>query len=281
MPDTTPLDPAPPARELVFAYDGSLHGDWVAHYAIRFAASRTPRRLRLVHVAGDPPTALPAQLDRIAAECAVLGVALTAEVVDRGGADVPARLLAVVPPGAIVITGTRARPRARGFLGGTASARLLTAERIGVIALRIVQPGVLGQPNRVLLPVIDGAPVAARVLPLLRLLGADLERLHVAHLRARSALRTRLTSAEGQQRLLATDARHLAAIEQALARGLAPLAPHLDGSLAVTADLAREIALVAARHHARLIALDAAGDAPLERILQLAPADVAIYRGLS
>jgi hypothetical protein len=34
---------------LVFAYDGSLNGDWIAHYAVRFAlASATPQlRLRM------------------------------------------------------------------------------------------------------------------------------------------------------------------------------------------------------------------------------------------
>ena len=29
---------------LVFAYDGSLNGDWIAHYAVRFALA-TPARL--------------------------------------------------------------------------------------------------------------------------------------------------------------------------------------------------------------------------------------------
>ena len=35
------------AAVLVFAYDGTLNGDWVAHYAVRFARHTPERRLRL------------------------------------------------------------------------------------------------------------------------------------------------------------------------------------------------------------------------------------------
>ncbi len=272
---------------LVFAYDASLHGDWVAHYAIRFAASGAPRQLRLVHVEDQPPADhLPACLARIAAECAALDVELETRVVARGKADVSDRILELTPAGATVITGTRARPRARSFLAGTSSARLLAALDVGVIALHIVAPGILGQPGRVLLPVLDRAPVAARALPLLRLLGADLDRLHVAAVRTRSPLQARFGSVNRLARLLVDDARHLAAVEHDLRLGLAPHHPHLDGSVTATTDDAREIALLAARHHARLICLDAepspaprhpAPGAHLERVLRIAPADVAIY----
>lgn len=273
---------------LVFAYDASLHGDWVAHYAIRFAESSEPRRLRLVHVLDQPPAAhLPGCLARIAAECAVLDVELDTQVVPGRHADISERILELTPPGATVITGTRARPRSRSFLAGTSSARLLAAGRVGVIALHIVQPGILGQPGRVLLPVLDRAPIATRALPLLRLLGTDLDRLHVAVVRTRSPLQARFGSADRLQRLLADDARDLAAIEHALRLGLAPHHPHLDGSVTVTTDGAREVALLAARYHSRLICLDAVPSPPprhpapgahLERLLRLAPADVAIYQ---
>lgn len=269
---------------LIFAYDGSLHGDWVAHYALRFAASQAPRHLRLVHVTDAPPVAeLPARLDRIAAEAARLGVAVDIELVPHGDGDVAAALLALAPAGATVITGTRARPRARSFLAGTSSARLLAARAVGVIALHIVAPGVLGQPGRVLLPILDRGPLAARALPLLQLLRPDLDHLHVALIRERSALRARLGSAGEQRRAHADDARHLAAVEHALRLGLAPVPPVIDGSVTVAPDVAREIALAAARHRARLICLDAeaTGGGALERVLRVAPADVAIVRGVS
>ena len=85
---------------LVFAYDGSLNGDWVAHYAARFAANTRERRLRLVHVHdGSPPPHLPERIGRIAEECRLLGVALEPELHARGGARVADRLIDLVPGG--------------------------------------------------------------------------------------------------------------------------------------------------------------------------------------
>jgi nucleotide-binding universal stress UspA family protein len=276
-------------RVLVFAYDGSLNDDWVAHYAARFAANTDARRLHLVHVhdADGLSAHVPDRLARIAAECAVLGVELETQLVARGGADVASRILDLTPPGATVVAGARMRPRARALLAGTVSARLLDTRRVPVIAIRVVHPGALGQPGRVLLPVADRAGFAAGALPLLRLLGADLDRLHVLLVREVSRLRARLEFTEAVQRLLADGHRRLALIEDELRVGLAPHVPMVDSSVVGAPDAAHEIALQAARHRSRLICLDAdaplptgrliAGD-PLERVLRDAPADVAVYR---
>jgi len=148
---------------LVFAYDGSLNGDWVAHYAARFAANTRERRLRLVHVHdGSPPPHLPERIGRIAEECRLLGVALEPELHARGGARVAERLIDLVPLGheTTLICGARAHMRNLAFLAGTVSARLLGAGRFRVVALRVVHPGVLGQPGRVLLP-LAGHPRGA------------------------------------------------------------------------------------------------------------------------
>ena len=272
---------------LVFAYDGSLNGDWVAHYAIRFAANTAARRLRLVHVYDDAPAGPWAdRLARIAAECAVVGVALEPEAIRRGGADV-AGLILDHAPGATVIAGARARPRGRALLAGTVAARLLEARRAAVIAIRVVHPGALGQPGRVLLPVVDRPGFAAGAAPLVRLLGPDLERLHLVLVRETSSLRARFQSAGARERLVLDGRRRLAVIEDELRAALGPTAPSLDARVVVGPDAAREIALAAARHRARLICLDAdaprrrgwlAPGADVERILRDAPADVAVYR---
>jgi hypothetical protein len=270
---------------LVFAYDGSLNGDWVAHYAVRFAANTPARRLRLVHVHdGAAAPALAERVTRIAAECAVVGVALETEVIARGPADVATRILELTPAGATVIAGTRARPRGRALLAGTISAGLLDRQRVSVIAIRVVHPGALGQPGRVLVPAADRLATAAGMLGVLRLLGPDLEHVHVVLVRALSRMRALFGSDAGAARRLAADRRHLARLEAELRDGLAPDRPLLDGSVVVTGATAHAIALEAARHRSRLIVLDA--DAParwrrshaLEQILREAPADVAIYR---
>lgn len=275
---------------LVFAYDGSLNGDWVAHYAVRFALNTPPRRLRLVHVHdGAADARLPERIARIADECRVLGVELETELVARRGADVAERLLGIVPGGATLVAGTRARPRDMAILAGTVSSRLLGAGRFPVIAIHVVHPGVLGQPGRVLLP-LEGRPGgAAHVIPLLRLLGGDLRRAHVLLVREVARLRLRVLRAGGAERLLAEGRALLAPIEDELRAELSPHRFELDGSVIVTDDAARDILLSASKHRSRLICLGASertlaragrGDR-VERILRDTPADVAVYRSLA
>ena len=273
---------------LVFAYDGSLNGDWIAHYAVRFAANTSARALRLVHIADAPSgPGLDERIARIAGECKVLGVALEIELSPRRGARVAERLLELVPGRATLVAGLRARPRNRAFLAGTVSARLLQAGRFSVIAMRVVHPGVLGQPGTVLLPIAGRPRQAALALPLLRLLGEDLQRLHLLHVREVSRPRYRLMSHESAERLLAGGRALVAPIEDELRAGLAPLHCELDSSVAVSDDARREILVCAGRLRSRLIALGASRRTPLERLLsgnpvelllRDAPSDVAIYR---
>ena len=275
---------------LVFAYDGSLNGDWVAHYAVRFAVHTGTRRLRLVHVREAlPDSHLEERIGRIGDECKVLGVGLEVDLVERGGTDVAERLLQYVAPGAIVIAGTRARPRNFAFLDGTVSARLLDAGRFSVVAMRVVHPGVLGQPGSVLLPLAGAPRAAANALPLLRLLGGDLRHLHVLVVREVSRVRFRFLRSERAERLVASGRALVATIEEELRDGLAPHRFGLDSSVVVSDDVPKEILLHAAKHRSRLICLGASRrtrrqrlvyGSPIERVLRDTPADVAVYRSV-
>lgn len=273
---------------IVFAYDGSLNGDWVAHYAVRFAANTAERSLRLVHVREAAAEGhVGERVERIAAECKLLGVQLTVELLPRTRTDVAAQLLELVPPGATLVAGTRARPRNAALLAGTVSARLLDAGGFAVVAIRVVHPGVLGQPGRVLLPLAGHPRLASRALPLLRLLGDDLHQLHVLIVREVSRLRrtsgARAAELVAEGRVLAT------AIEEQLRGGLGPRRFELDSTVVVSSDAPREIVLHAGKQRSRLICLGASertlaqrivrGSA-IERVLGDAPSDVAVYRGL-
>lgn len=275
---------------LVFAYDGSLNGDWVAHYAVRFAANTPERRLRLLHVHGGTVALdVDRRIARIRDESRVLGVTLEPELQPAGGADVAERLLDLVPPGpdTMLIAGTRARPRNLAFLAGTVSARLLAAGRFPVVAIRVVQPGILGQPGRVLLPLAGHPRGATSALPLLRLLGPDLHRLHVLLVREVSRLRFRLLSASAAELLLAAGRTFVARAEEELRQGLAPHRPELDATVVVSDDPPKEILLLAARLKSRLVCLGASERSlparlvygnPIEQVLRAASSDVAVYR---
>ena len=277
---------------VVFAYDGSLNGDWVAHYAVRFAAQDPARRLRLLHIHdGSVAAEVQRGVDRIAAECALLGVALDPVLQARGARSVAECLLGLVPagPGSMLVAGARARPRNVAFLAGTVSARLLAAGRSPVVAIRVVQPGVLGQPGHVLLPLSGHPRGAAFALPLLRLFGGDLRRLHVLLVREVSRRRFRVLDEAAAEQLLAAGRAFLAGVEEDVRRGLAPLSCALDASAVVSDDAAREILVFAGRVRARLICLGASERGlparlvygnPLEQVLRDAPCDVAVYRSV-
>ena len=278
---------------LVFAYDGSLNGDWVAHYAVRFAATTPERRLRLLHVSDGRATAdLAQRIARIADECALLGVALVPELHEAAGRGVADRLLGLVPPGpgTMLIAGTRSRPRNLTFLAGTVSARLLAADRCSVVAIRVVHPGVLGQPGRVLLPVAGHPRGARHALPLLRLLGPDLRELHLLLVRELSRPRFRLLRPATAQRLLDEGQDLVDRVEDEVRAALAPHASVLDASVVVSDDAPKEILVFAGKLRSRLICLGASerslprrlayGD-PIEQVLRDATCDVAVYRSLA
>jgi nucleotide-binding universal stress UspA family protein len=275
---------------VLFAYDGSLNGDWVAHYALGFAAHSPERRLHLVHVREpDSGSDIAGRVQRIATEAEVLGVALESEIVECGAESVVERLLAAVSRGSygMLVCGTRARPRNLAYLAGTVSARLLRDAKTPVAAIRVAQPGLLGQPRRLLLPLAGHPRGVAHVLPLLRSFGSSIEHLHVLVVRELGHARFRLLGAAGAARELARGREFAARVERELSDALGA-GLNLDTSVVVSDDAPREILVHAGKVRTGLICLGASERTlperlvygnPIEQVLRDAPSDVAVYRG--
>ena len=273
---------------LNFAYDGSLNGDWIAHYAVRFAPVSAERRLRLLHVR-DPAVAaeLDGRLARIAAQCQELGVELDTVMEPAGGETVARRLLAraLMSPDTLLLAGIRARPRDLGYLAGSVTAALLSEARCPVVALHVVHPAMLGQPDRLLLPVRRRAALSPLLVPLLRLLAPALRELQVLVVDEVSPLHFRLLGARAARRRIDLAHSRAMALETELQTGLGPTPLHWDVGATLSDDLAKETLAWSARQRARLIALDATGlparprfAHPHEQVLRDATCDVALYR---
>lgn len=272
---------------LLFAYDGSLNGDWVAHYAVRFAASSEEKTLRLVHVHEGEPVIAP-RLARIEGECRVAGVSLEVELVPRRGPVAESILArAAADPDATIIAGTRQKPRNMAYLARTVTADLLARAPCAVVALRVVHPGTLGHPERVLLPLSGHPRGAAGAVPLLRHLGSGLAHLHVLFVREVSRLRFRALGARSAERLLVEGRRFVVAVEGEIREALETRRFALDSSVVVSDDVPKEILVHAAKQRARLICLGASERSlperlvygnPIEQVLREAPCDVAVYR---
>ena len=277
---------------LYFAYDGTIHGDWVAQYAMRMASHLDEPVLRLLHIdegklARDE---LERRLDRLRIESQRNGVTLEVEL--RPNTDDAFReLLNFVPPGKneLLICGTRVRPTRAGGLNGTVVEQLLRGEKFSVLALRVVQPGVLGVPLDFLLPV-SGHPRGLQLaIPFLKLFARDIARLHLLMVKQTPLVSSRLLPHAVREQMRSSGQLYLQRLERELLDAIALPAAGLDATVVVSDDVASEIMQHANRTKSRLIVFGASERTfaqrvlragPIERVLRETPCDVAIYRGV-
>lgn len=278
---------------IYLAYDGSINGDWISHYAVRMAARHPERTLHLVHVQEGTTgaTELQAKLERIAGECeqAAVRYAVARHPVRR---TVVETLLAAVPAGGetLLVCGTRVRPGRRGLLAGTVSEQFLHRGHCPTLAMRVVQPGLLGLPRDFLIP-LAGHPRGLRTaLPFLALLAGDVSRIHLLRVTKVTAARFRRLSAATAERMAQEGRAYLHQAEGLLAGDAAFAQARLDSLVAVSDDVPKEIVIAANRTQSRLILMGASernlrqrffyGN-PIEQVLRETPCDVAIYRARS
>ena len=272
-------------------YDGSAGGDWLARYAVQLARHTPERCLRLVHVAS------PADRSSLTEEALAGRVAALAE--HAGGVEIRADRLAVrgdmcatleshLPRGPehVILCGMRLRPGARGVLRGTVSERLLHHHGLQVLAVRIVKPGLLGAPHRLLLP-LAGHPRGLRVvwafLSLLLPSAAELTLLRVVPVPEVWILKSSFAE-EARRKEAARVYLHGVAGEL---RQRWPTPLRVDERVRCATDWEREILAQAGSLSAELILLGASERGLLARssagridsILRHSPCDVAIYRG--
>jgi nucleotide-binding universal stress UspA family protein len=276
-------------RRVHLAYDGSLHGDWTARYAFSLARSLDVPRLTVVHVdvVGDEVPSLSSRLawlERLGRDAGV-----ETEVVRIEGCDVFRALDRAVPSraDALLVCGTRARDRGRGLLLGTPSERLLREGGRNVLALRVLDPGSLGAPERVLVPLSENPRAAKRVLPLLELLAPRTHELLLYRAVTMTELAFRHLSAHASQELVEEALARLDAERALLAEHLELGARRIDARVEVSDDWPRSVLTAAARLRARLVVLGATERSlprrfflgnPTEQVLRGARTDVGIFR---
>lgn len=273
------------------AYDGSINGDWLSHYAVRMAANHPARRLTVVHVVDrhTPTAEIDQKLNHIDAECRRVGVSFDVARVPLAG-SVADSLCRQVPAGAesYLVCGTRARERKRGLLAGTVSEQLLARRHCQTLALRVVQPGLLGMPRNVLVPLAGHPRGLTAAVPFLRLFAPDIDHLHLLTVREVGRWRFRRLSGESARRKMLRAYEYLREVEQQLASEEDFSHVALDAHGVVSDDAVKEIVIAANRTKSRLIFAGASernlrqrfffGE-PLEQLLRDAPCDVAVYRG--
>lgn len=278
------------AGAIVFAYDGSIHGDWVGRYAIRLAkASGTA--LEVVYVDDGVLTAagLESRLVHLREVASVSGVDVALRHLPGKPGGVATALAAEVPAGAgrIIVLGLRGRESGRGLLHGTVAERLLRARRHDVLAIRVVSPGLMGHARHVLFSISENPDSARRAEPFLRLFAPELTRLSLLTVVSPRLGRISNPTSRDLRALGARGMDHLLRVESRLRGALGRFEVPLDPQVAVSWDWPTEITRYAARARADLVLLGSTERTlmtrfvfgnPLERVLHDAGCDVAIFR---
>jgi nucleotide-binding universal stress UspA family protein len=276
---------------IILAHDGSLYGDWVARYAIRFAAAEADHKLLLLHVSDGriEESVAKVRFEHLAEECTAVAVHYYQELLLLES-SVHRALRQATPhdQDALLICGTRVKPRRQAFLTGSVAELLLRSHQCPVLALRVVQPGLLGLPHDLLLPLAGHSAGFARLEPILRRLAPQLRKLYFLHALAINPLAQPHLSPARQDQRLRVGHHYLDQVCAKLAEGLGPPAFAIDRRVLLTADPVHQILVEASRLKAQMLLLGASerslahrvfhGQA-LERILRETPCDVGIYRG--
>lgn len=268
------------------AHDGSLNGDWIARYALHFAAGSIARRLVVLHVedaniSGEP---LHERLEALTAMGERMNVPVEIRILPmHAGVFGGLNDYLIQQENALVVTGARVAGGRRGHLRGTISEKLLAQNKYGVVAIHVMQPGLLGDPKRVLLSLSDTAQAPTAIL---KLFAPAITRLDIVQLETVSRLRfARLSEAEAAA-LKRDGLSKTARAEKGILSSTALTADRIDTHVRVTDDWAKQVAVEAGRYRAGLTMVEMpkvpsgvlSFGHPVEELMRIAPSDIAVYR---
>jgi len=277
---------------IYLAYDGSLNGDWISRYGIRFATHTAEKRLTLIHIQDGSvsPTILAEKISKIEAECGAHGVELRSEILPLQK-NVYQSLLRATPDDreSFVVCGTRIRSKRQPFLLGTISEKLLTYRAFNVLAVRVVQPGLLASPGSFLIPLAGHPRGFQSAWPFFRLFLPGVEKVYLLRVMKASSFRFYESSPQRIQRLRKKGFKYLGAVIQDVKEGIGSATIRIEPRVVISHDWPMEILVQSGKLRTRMTLLGASertrlGRAlyinSLERVLRGTPCDVGIYRGI-
>lgn len=276
---------------IILAHDGSIYNDWVARYAMRFASVEEDRKLLVLHVRDGKvnPEIVSNRFLRLAKECTDIGVDFNAEDISPGK-SVYRSLRQAVPldPESLLICGTRVKPRRHQYLSGSIAEKLLRTHQCPVLALRVVQPGLLGNPHDLFLPLAGHIHGFSRIEPIVYRLAHSLRAVHLFRAMQVNPWRHPHLSLDKEKLLKNIGTAYLERFKEEMVAALGFLPFRCDRQVSIASDWANEVLVQASRLKAQLmlvglsersLAYKVFHSTDVERILHESPCDVGIYRG--
>ena len=274
---------------IILAHDGSLYGDWISCYAVNFAAAEQDRKLSALHVLDGTVSEeiIAAKFDRLAASCQEQQIDFSSHLIPLGK-SVYRSLRQAIPHDAnnLLIFGTRSKAKKRALLRGSIAEQLLRAHQCPVLAIRVVQPGLLGSPEEILLPLAGHRAGVVRIEPIIKRLLPRLHRMHLFRALQVNPLRHLHLSVSRERRLLNFGQNYLEAFGDQL-NSMFPEKFSLERQVMIATDWPNAVLTQASRLKAQLILLGVCERSlahkilhgtGIEQVLREAPCDVGIYR---
>jgi len=276
---------------IILAHDGSLYGDWVARYALRFAAVETDRTLLLLHVLDGriEPHLTEFRFKALANQAGETAVTVHCELLPFGK-SVYRTLRQAIPldPEALLVCGTRVKPRRQAFLAGSVAEPLLRTHQCPVLAVRVVQPGLLGLPHDLLLPLAGHQAGLDRLWPIFRRLAPQLRKAYFLQAISVTQLAQAHASLGRKAQLRQNGELYLDRFIAELDTRLPAPSFSVERRVLLTGDWAHQVLVEDSRLKTQMLLLGASERSlahrvfhgqVLERILRETPCDVGIYRG--
>jgi len=277
-------------QNMYLAYDGSINADWVARYAVRLAGNVRAERLTLIHIKSKPVpgNSLDEKIADIATFCRVHSLELTVLILPESR-DVAATLLEAIPAGSdtYCICGARATSRGKGFLAGAISQTLLRARAFNTLAMRVVNPGLLGCPANIMFPLAGHPQKFRSAMPFLAMLAPSIQKLTLLRIMTINSLFFRYLSPTRARTILRQGSCYIREVEEEIRKEMGGSTFSIEDHVLVSDDWAKEILILAGKVHTGLILMGASDrflqsrfyyGSKMEQILRLTPCDVGIYR---
>ena len=155
------------------------------------------------------------------------------------------------------------------------------------MAIRVVSPGLLGCPPRLLFPLAGHPRGFQAAMPFLHMVASSVKRLYLLRVMTVTPLRFRYISAASARKKIAEGYEYLGRVATELQEQTADFPWHLDRHVVLSDDWAKEILILAGKINASLILLGATErNLPsrffygnkIEQILRNTSCDVGIYQ---
>jgi len=157
---------------IYLAYDGSINSEWIARYCLELAHTQGSELTTLyVRERKVKVETIQKKMDSLSSYCKKNKIQFHYEILEPVK-SVFQTLVHRIPQGAdnLVVCGTRVRAKKSGYISGTISEKLLRYHKFPVLAIRVVHPGILGNPKNILMAVSGKYENIKANLPLLSLL---------------------------------------------------------------------------------------------------------------